>query len=156
AMVAIAEDVCDLAPAALFFNYGNPMSPVCRAIRKATGAPVVGLCHGVFHVGDYLARALEVAPAALRYTALGINHLTWFVEVRAEGQDALPRLREMAAARERAGERASGGAGEGGADNPFSWSLMALFGAFPAVLDRHVVEFFPQFFAHGRYYGKTL
>jgi alpha-galactosidase len=150
AMVAVAEDVLDLAPAALFFNYGNPMSPVCRAIRKATGAPVVGLCHGVFHVGDYLARALDVAPAVLRYTALGINHLTWFVEVRAEGRDALPRLREIAAARE------SGRGGEGEQDNPFTWSLMSLFGAFPAVLDRHVVEFFPQFFAHGRYYGKTL
>jgi alpha-galactosidase len=148
AMVAIAEDVLDLAPEALFFNYGNPMSPVCRAIRKATGANVVGLCHGVFHVGDYLARALGVAPAALRYTALGINHLTWFVEVRAEGQDALPRLRAVAAA------RASGG--EETPDNPFTWSLLSLFGAFPAVLDRHVVEFFPQFFAHGRYYGKTL
>jgi alpha-galactosidase/6-phospho-beta-glucosidase family protein len=34
AMVAIAEDVLDLAPRALFFNYGNPMAPVCRAIRK--------------------------------------------------------------------------------------------------------------------------
>ena len=30
----IAEDVLDLAPEALFFNYGNPMGPVCRAVRK--------------------------------------------------------------------------------------------------------------------------
>jgi alpha-galactosidase len=147
AMVAIAEDVLDLAPTALFFNYGNPMSPVCRAIRKATGAPVVGLCHGVFHVGDYLARALDVPVDALRYAAVGINHLTWFTEVRAGGQDALPRLREIAT------RRAGGAEGE---DNPFSWHLCSLFGAFPAVLDRHVVEFFPQFFAHGRYHGKTL
>ena len=35
AMVAIAEDVLELAPDALFFNYSNPMAPVCRAIRKA-------------------------------------------------------------------------------------------------------------------------
>ena len=27
----------------------------CRAIRKATGANVIGLCHGVFHVAEYLA-----------------------------------------------------------------------------------------------------
>src|SRR5262245_44218424 len=58
AMVDIARDVLDLAPSALFFNYGNPMAPVCRAIRKATGAPVIGLCHGVFHVASYLAQAL--------------------------------------------------------------------------------------------------
>jgi alpha-galactosidase len=153
AMVAIARDVLDLAPRALFFNYGNPMAPVCRAIRKATGAEVVGLCHGVFHVGHYLARALSSDPGRLRYTAVGINHLTWFVEARLGGQDAMPKLRAVAeeriarALRPREGESL---------DNPFTWHLFQLFHAFPAVLDRHVTEFFPQFFAHGRYYGKTL
>ena len=38
AMVDIAKDVQDLAPDALFFNYANPMSAICRAVRKATGA----------------------------------------------------------------------------------------------------------------------
>jgi len=60
-MVSIAEDVLDLAPDALFFNYGNPMAPVCRAIRKATGAPVVGLCHGVM-VWLTSWRATSVSP----------------------------------------------------------------------------------------------
>src|SRR5262249_5664532 len=99
AMVDIARDVLDLASGALFFNYGNPMAPVCRAIRKATGAPVVGLCHGVFHVASYLAKALEVAAADLQYTAIGINHLTWFVSVRVGGMDARPVLRSLAAER---------------------------------------------------------
>ena len=98
AMVAIAEDVLDLAPNALFFNYGNPMAPVCRAIRKATGAPVVGLCHGVNGVGQHLARQLGVPLADLDYSAVGMNHLTWFVEVRVKGQDAMPRLRQVAEA----------------------------------------------------------
>jgi len=61
AMVAIAEDVLDLAPQALFFNYSNPMAPVCRAVRRETGAPLVGLCHGVNHVAAYLAEALGVS-----------------------------------------------------------------------------------------------
>lgn len=144
AMVAVAEDVLDLAPSALFFNYGNPMAPVCRAIRKATGAPVIGLCHGVFHVAEYLADALGVKRQSLRYAASGYNHLTWFTEVRANGVDVLPQLRAVAATK------------RGGGDNPFSWQLLELFGAFPAVLDRHVTEFFPQFFREGRYFGKTL
>ncbi len=144
AMVAVAEDVLDLAPSALFFNYGNPMAPVCRAIRKATGAPVIGLCHGVFHVAEYLADALGVKRESLRYAASGYNHLTWFTEVRANGVDVLPQLRAVAATK------------RGGGDNPFSWQLLELFGAFPAVLDRHVTEFFPQFFREGRYFGKTL
>ena len=42
-------------------------------------------------------------------------------------------------------------------ENPFTWELTALFGAFPAVLDRHVTEFFPWLFRRqGSYYGKTL
>jgi alpha-galactosidase len=169
AMVAIAADVLDLAPQALFFNYSNPMAPVCRAIRIATGANVVGLCHGVNHVGQYLARALNVEAARLRYSAVGMNHLTWFTEVRVDGADAMPRLREVGAERlgqalEQAGSVTALWEGQwrsGEAVNleqlqPFSWQMLALFGAFPAVLDRHVSEFFPQFFAQGRYYGQTL
>ncbi len=148
AMVAIAADILDLAPTALFFNYGNPMGPVCRAVRKATGAEVVGLCHGVNSVAHFLAQELDVAPARLRYTAAGMNHLTWFTEVRVDGADAMPRLHAIAAAQL---------AHEPLADvSPFSWQCLQLFGAFPAVLDRHVTEFFPQFFAEGRYYGRRL
>lgn len=147
AMVAIAEDVMELAPKALFFNYGNPMAPVCRAIRKATKANVVGLCHGVHSVGQYLARALGADPSQVRYTAVGMNHLTWFTEVRVMGQDAMPRLQEIA--KRRVAEAVIG-------TDPFSWKLLQLFGAFPAVLDRHVAEFFPQLFVGGQYFGKTL
>ena len=146
AMVAIAEDVLDVCPDAWFFNYSNPMTAVCRAIRKATGAEVVGLCHGVIEVARYLARFIGVPLAELDYTAAGINHLTWFVELRHRGEDAWPRVRAELA-RRRAGE---------GTDNPFSWELFDLYGAFPAVLDRHVSEFFPQLFREGAYCGKTL
>lgn len=150
AMVAVAQDILDLAPDALFFNYGNPMAPVCRAIRKATGANVTGLCHGVHHVGQYLAGALGVEVPRLKYAAVGINHLTWFTEVRVDGADAMPKLRRIAAEK----IREAGGSPE--TVNVFAWQLFELFGAFPAVLDRHVTEFFPQFFADGKYYGKTL
>ncbi len=155
AMVAIAEDVLDLAPEALFFNYGNPMAPVCRAVRRATGAPLVGLCHGVNHVASYLAEALGVEPARLSYTAAGLNHLTWFTGVSVDGRDVMPRLLQVAHA------RAQDAHEEHTIDDvlrnsPFSWRLCTLFGAFPAVLDRHVVEFFPQFYAEGEYYGATL
>jgi alpha-galactosidase len=151
-MVAIAKDVLDLCPRALFFNYSNPMTPICRAIRKATGAPVVGLCHGVMEVARHLARLLGVGLGEMAYTAMGLNHLTWFTEVRVRGVDAQPRLREIAAeqlARLAAGETAD-------QVSPFSWGLFQLFGAFPAVLDRHVSEFFPGMFPAGAYYGLQL
>jgi len=159
AMVEIARDVLDLAPDALFFNYGNPMAPVCRAIHKATGAPVVGLCHGIMGTARYLARALGVEVEALRYVATGINHLTWFTEVKIGSEDAMPRLRAIAA--ERAAQPpaplpAGDSPYESPEDDPFTWRLLHWFGAFPAVLDRHVTEFFPQFFRGGTYWHKRL
>mgnify|MGYP000666377757 CR=1 FL=1 len=165
AMVAVARDVLDLCPTALFFNYGNPMTAVCRAIRKATGAPVVGLCHGVLGVAQYLARFIGVPFNEVAYTAVGLNHMTWFTEFRHKGRDAWPRIRaEVARRLGAAPERLLDAFAELGdspealakLDNPFSWHLYALYGAFPAVLDRHAIEFFPQLIPGGRYYGKTL
>jgi len=158
-MVAIAEDVLDLCPQALFFNYGNPMAAVCRAIRKATNADVIGLCHGVPHTARYLAGALGVPPESLSYNGMGINHLTWLFDIRVDDQDVRDRLSDIASQKTAA---ARDGCPEG--NNPyrspcgdaFSWGLYGLFGAFPAPLDRHVVEFFPQFFRRGDYYDRKL
>jgi len=158
AMVAIATDVLDCCPSALFFNYSNPMNAICRAVRKATGANVVGLCHGVKSTARYLAQALEVPSDEFRYTAIGVNHLTWFVDARSGGADLFGRLLRIAA--ERNAEILKGARDDDGAlrvDNPFTWQMTHLFGAFPAVLDNHVVEFFPRLCCgEGAYYGKTL
>lgn len=160
AMVEIAEDVARLCPSALFFNYGNPMSAVCRGIRKETTAQVIGLCHGVHHAVGFLSRILDVEERDVRYTALGINHLTWFTELRAHGRDLMPTLHEY-------GRRMlvelfdSDGIPRKAATedrhNPASWQLLSTFGAFPAVLDRHTCEFFPYLYSSdGTYFGKTL
>lgn len=168
AMVGIAEDVLDLAPAALLFNYGNPMGPVCRAVRKATGADMIGLCHGVHNVAAFLAGELGVDPCRLRYTAAGMNHLTWFTELRIDGCDAMPQLRACARTRREKGFPSKNlglyfaESGDDGGEilervDPFAWEMTDLFGAFPAVLDRHITEFFPAMFCReGAYYGKTL
>lgn len=159
AMVAIARDVTALCPDALFFNYGNPMSAVCRGVAKATGVNMAGLCHGVFHVAGNIAKRLGVPESRMRYSAVGINHLTWFTEVRVDGRDAMPRLRAMA--RERLG---GGRAGASKARRDclrdgmiVTWQLLDLFGAYPAVGDRHITEFFPHLFGQkGAYFGNTL
>jgi len=166
AMVAIANDVLALCPEALFFNYGNPMAPVCRAVRKATGANMVGLCHGVNHVSHYLADMLGVEYARFSYSAVGMNHFTWFTEVRVDGEDARPRLREIAEEKLAQGLVSTklgakfaeaGDVVHGGEDlSPFSWQLLLRFGGYPACQDRHVMEFFPHLFsAKGSYFGKT-
>ena len=169
AMVAIAQDVLDLAPHALFINYANPMSVICRAVRKATGANIIGLCTGTVDTVHFLANALDVPPTALSYSAAGINHLTWFTEVSIDGVDAMPRLKEIAkqkvTAANQAVEKARRGESpiphcgspyQSSLGYPFSWQCLLWFGAFPSPEDRHVTEFFPQFFRQGQYYGKTL
>lgn len=162
AMVEIARDVLDLAPEALFFNYSNPMAPVCRAVHKATGANMIGLCHGVQRVASVLAEFLNVPQAELEYTAIGINHLTWFLKVSLGGKDAMPRLREIAAQKLEEGApnlpmpSYPFAAMDWPQHNLFSLELLLRFGAIPAALDRHVTEFFPQFFRTGHYYGQRL
>jgi alpha-galactosidase len=104
-----------------------------------------------------------VPAADLHYTAAGINHLTWFTEVRANGADLTQQLRQIAADKVRAAQR-NPLSDNSKTDDPFgqyeqnlfSWQLLDRFGALPAPLDRHVTEFFPQFYREGRYFGRTL
>jgi alpha-galactosidase len=124
----------------------------------------VGLCIGTFETWHYLAQALGVPPEALSYSAGGINHLTWFYDIRANGRDAMPELRKIAALRLesladtlRTGKPPHCGSPfDSSMDFPFSWQCLRWFDAYPAPQDRHVTEFFPQFFRDGEYYGKTL
>jgi alpha-galactosidase len=168
AMIDIAADVVRICPQARFLNYANPMSVVCWAVRRATGADIVGLCIGVPHVIHYLADFIDKPRDEVTAFAAGVNHFTWIYDLRWKGVDAWPLVREQLA-RERAGEavEAEEPDAPGGdttmvrkrwrplaAHNPFSWSLFDAYGAYPAVHDRHVVEFFPERFANGDYFGK--
>ena len=161
ALVDIARDAHALCPDAWFINYSNPMTANCWAIRVATGVPVVGLCHGTFHVQRQLAAFVGAPPHEVSSLYAGLNHLTFIYDLRWKGQDAWPLARAHLRA---APGSACGWGGSAGADpetsfaaeNPFSWSLFEAYGAYPSANDRHVVEFFPERFPHGSYYGRTL
>jgi alpha-galactosidase len=151
ALVDIARDVKALAPNAHFFNYSNPMSANCRAIRKAAGASVVGLCHGVPHVEAELAAMAGAPLKKCKFTSVGINHLTWITKWDVAGKNGFDMLRsrlaELDAKGQPRGDRA---------EHFFSFEALDIFGAFPAVFDRHVTEFFPQLFRDGSHYGGKL
>ena len=160
-MVAIAQDVARLAPRALFFNYGNPMTASVAAMRRHGGAEVVGLCHGVMHVQHELARFMRVPFEQTSSLYCGLNHLTFIYDLRVDGRDAWPLVRARLA-EERAQPFDADAVGQIWQDgsraamNPFSWELFDRFGAYPAASDRHTTEFFPTRFGRGTYYGKTL
>ncbi len=159
AMVDIAEDVIELAPNALFFNYANPMACICRAVRKATDANIVGLCHGVIGTIRSLASdkrdpdLLNLPLNELSYDVVGINHLTWIMNIKHKGKDITDKLKQIAELK--LNKLKNGEDPEN--VKPFQWELAKMFGAFPAPGDRHITEFFPSMFkSEGSYYGKTL
>jgi len=165
--VAIAQDVLDLAPQAVYLNYSNPMAVVSRAIRKQTGADVIGLCHGVNSVANYLAELSGAGHSRFAYNAVGINHMTWFTETRVDEKDVTPRLREVAERNVARAEELAASVDDSPekedlrreirALQPFCWRLFLLLGAFPACFDGHVVEFFPHLFrGRNSYFGMTL
>jgi len=167
-MLDIARDVQRLCPNAYFFNYSNPMTTTCRAVRQATGAAVVGLCHGVMHTERELARFAGLPPEEVTTLAVGVNHLTWIYDFRWRGRDAWPIVRaRLAEERNEPVDAAALGRefpemgarpedAPRAAHNPFSWSMFDIYGAYPAPNDRHTVEFFPAQFSGGAYYGRTL
>lgn len=147
-LVGIARDMEELCPNAWLFNYTNPLTPLVRAVHKATGIKAVGLCHGVLHTRAEIARELGLQPAELSVTVAGLNHLGWVLDLRHEGHDVYPRYRELVNGWLQDPPAAD-------PDNPYhgfqevSARLMDLYGYYPSPGDRHVAEFFPFFLRQG-------
>ena len=142
------------------------MTAICRAIRRETGVPVVGLCHGVHHVEGQIAKFMGVEGDRISSYGIGLNHLTFLTRLRIDGADAVPLIRA------RLDEQAPGLAAELAtkqvwdnvvqgrpprfSDDPFSWGIFRQYGVFPCAMDRHAVEFFPERFPGGAYCGQVL
>ncbi len=90
----LCRDMEELCPDVLFLNYVNPMAMVTGAVLKATRVRTVGLCHSVQGTAEQLARYLGVPSEAMEYRCAGINHMAFYLELRANGEDAYAMLRE--------------------------------------------------------------
>jgi len=90
----ICRDMEQVCPDVLFLNYVNPMAMVTGAVQRATRIKTVGLCHSVQGTAAQLARYLGVPEAAMEYRCAGINHMAFYLDLRANGEDAYPLLRE--------------------------------------------------------------
>jgi alpha-galactosidase len=128
----ILEDVRRYAPRSLVMNYTNPMSLTVLAGIRATGLPIVGLCHSIQNTSRQLAAYLAMPYGSLHWRAAGINHLAWFVALEdAEGRDLYPALREAARRPELR------------AQDPVRFELMEHLGAFMTESSGHVSEYLP-------------
>ncbi len=156
AMLDITKDVMRLCPDARLFNYSNPMTYICRAIRKATGFPVIGLCHGTNHTEESLAKFAGFDRKDVTTYVAGLNHMTFITHFYHKGKDAWPKVREKISAMKDSVVSDEDYAKQYYDREPFCWELFETYGAFPAPGDRHVTEFFPERFPGGSYYGKVL
>jgi len=108
-VLAFCRDIREVAgPGALLLNYANPNAMNTWAAAHHGGVRVLGLCHGVQHGHNMIARVIELLvnrgrkPGSKRYRRVtagevdiicaGINHQTWYVQVRYDGQDWTGRL----------------------------------------------------------------
>lgn len=142
-LAAIAKDMEALCPDAWLFNYTNPLSALVRAVHKTSPIKAVGLCHGVLHTREAIGHDLGLAPAELRLTAAGLNHLAWVLDLRHGGEDVYPRFRELVRGWLASPPPPSADPYEGFQE--VSARLMELYGYYPSPGDRHVAEFFSHF-----------
>lgn len=148
AVLAITRDVMELCPGACFFNYANPMTTICRAVRKETGFPIIGLCHGVKNGQKRISGFAGLAPEKVTALAVGVNHFVIMYDIRYDGKPAWDRIKESI------GENAArGGAVKIG---PLSGEFIQRYDAYPVSDDRHYSEFVGECLQKGNYYGKTL
>ncbi len=88
-LLGVCKDISEVgAPGAMLLNYSNPMSMNTWACNKyGYGVKVVGLCHGVEGGWHQIATALGLPKDEVDIICAGINHQTWYVQVRHQGED---------------------------------------------------------------------
>jgi 6-phospho-beta-glucosidase len=90
-VLEIADRARERAPDAWIVDFTNPVGIVTKALLDA-GHRAVGLCSAAMVFQRHFAKILEVEPERIELDHLGLNHLTWEVGVRLDGEDALPAL----------------------------------------------------------------
>ena len=103
-LVAVCKDLEEVAPDAWVFNYTNPVTSNCTAMRRETAIKVVGLCTcSVFpraahpEAAKYLSLWAGVSPddLVLPAPAGGLNHCAAILELKVkDGRNILPLIKE--------------------------------------------------------------
>lgn len=136
-ILKIARDIADVgAPRCLFLNYTNPMAMACWAVNRAVGIPCVGMCHSIQGTARQLTTYTGLDEETVSYRVAGINHMAFFLDFRARGQDAYPLLFKLL-------------------DDPsfradrVRFEMMRRTGYFVTESSEHQAEYTPYFLPHG-------
>ncbi len=94
-MLDICKDIEKYCPNAVFLNYTNPMAMLCRAMQeKFPKLKITGLCHSVQGTAAMLARWVGAEYKDITYTCAGVNHQAFYLDLKWNGKDMYPMLRE--------------------------------------------------------------
>ena len=96
-MLGICDDIHRYCPDAFLINLTNPLSRVTLAINVATPVRNVSLCHEFAGGLARIAGLLRIPTSKIEARASGINHFTFFTDIRRAdtGEDLYPRLRRL-------------------------------------------------------------
>lgn len=155
--LSICASISKYSPDAFLINLSNPMSRVTLAINRATKIRNVGMCHEMPLGINRLARRIRVPRTEIEAKASGINHFTFFTEMRDRrtGEDLLEKVRRHFSKPfydysprtlriAKLIEHNLGGAGllEFGY-SPLVVHLIRTYGLVPCSVDSHIGEYLP-------------
>ncbi|MFX3635036.1 MAG: alpha-glucosidase/alpha-galactosidase [Candidatus Pristimantibacillus sp.] len=94
-MLHICRDIREVAAQdVLLLNYANPMAMMTWACNTYGGVRTLGLCHGVQGGHGQIAEAFGLKQEEVDIICAGINHQTWYIQIKHKGEDLTGKLLE--------------------------------------------------------------
>ena len=135
-MIALGNELAELAPTGWLLNYTNPMAMLCQLVYQGTPTQnVVGLCHSVQFTVEDLSGLVGVPPDEVTYLSAGINHQAFLLRFEHRGESLYPLLDERIA-------------GDPELQRRFRVALYRRFGYFPTESSEHAAEYVPWVMRH--------
>ncbi|MDF2645450.1 MAG: family 4 glycosyl hydrolase, alpha-galactosidase/6-phospho-beta-glucosidase [Paenibacillus sp.] len=133
-MLDFAKDIQEVCPDALFLNYTNPMAVLTNVMNTYGGVKTVGLCHSVQVCVPHIFEHLGMDHNGVQWKIAGINHMAWLLEVKKDGVDLYPEIKQRA--REKQKEKH---------DDMVRFEMMLRFGYYITESSEHNAEYHPYF-----------
>lgn len=88
AILEFCKDIREVAhPNCLLLNYANPNAMITWACNQYGHVNTIGLCHGVQGGHHQIAEVLGLKQEEVDIICAGINHQTWYIQVKHNGED---------------------------------------------------------------------
>lgn len=95
AVLEFCNDIRSVSrPDCILLNYANPNAMITWAANKYGGVETVGLCHGVQGGHQKIADVLSLKKEEVDIICAGINHQTWYIQIKHKGEDLTDKLLE--------------------------------------------------------------